>query len=1060
MSETDIETHDEFFDSLIGDFLDESDQLLESLNDNLLELETWVASLTGGTPARCDEELMNELFRAAHSFKGLSAMLGLTEINHLTHNVENVFDAVRSEQLQLTTDSMELVFESIDCLEGMVASLKDDSLTAVDSEPSLKKIEALLVENNIHKKQATQAEVEAVTAPSDELSFDDLDELLNVNSASSAKEETLNEEEDASHSTAQSADTVNSYTEQNYFEGIEDETEVPAKYLSIFIDESEMSIDTLIETLEEIEYPVSLEAISELLVTSHRMKGSAASVGLMRPAKLAHLIEDVLQDARENGKQLTEPIISAMTRCVDGLREYIEGLKEGNPHSAEFNEYANELMASCQEGKAAPEKDDSLIESDSEPAGNSANCDSTAKGDTTEPPRTPQKPESTAPESLEEDETNTFRQGALENVDPNTTGLFGTVYWQPDVILPGMKAQLVLAKLQSKGKLIACEPSENELEVLEEPVPFQFCVEGSLEIEATKRLLNVGGVDHVLLEDWHSPASSNKQMNSSEKMAVNNDEMPVTPTEIQAASAPSKQAVSANTVQPMNSKQPLPQSKASPKKQQKKPVTKKVKPTETLRVEIERLDQLMNMAGQLVINKARFSKLGDNIKSQLGNKQVSQITSRAQGTLEKIVTELSQSTLEQSDNSVTGGNPLEAESAARTTLNNIQSHVRQLSLDFESISSELANLNAARGSVSDLFEAIHQLDRVADGIQKSVMDTRMVPVGPLFNRFKRVIRDISRGNGKKIDLVIRGEKTELDKRMIDELGDPLIHMVRNSADHGIELPEQRIAAGKPEHGQVTLEAFHRGNTIVIEVRDDGHGIDLERVKEKALSKNIVSEADLEQMTNQQIYQLIWQPGFTTAEKVTDVSGRGMGMDIVRAKIEELNGTVLLDSEPGVGSTFTIRLPLTMAILPSLMFRVDGEVFAMPLESVTEIVNVPRKDFSTVQGTLAARVRGRVLSVIDIATTYSWNRPAPKVNKEQRDSQGESTIIIVHDQNQEVGIVVDGLIGEEDIVIKSLADNYCNIEGIAGASILGDGSVALIMDIAAVMQLARNHPDST
>lgn len=335
------------------------------------------------------------------------------------------------------------------------------------------------------------------------------------------------------------------------------------------------------------------------------------------------------------------------------------------------------------------------------------------------------------------------------------------------------------------------------------------------------------------------------------------------------------------------------------------------------------------------------------------------------------------------------------------------------------------------------------------------MDTRMVPVGPLFNRFKRVIRDITRGNGKDIRLIIRGEKTELDKRMIDELGDPLIHMVRNSADHGVEPPEVREAAGKPRQGEVTLDAFHRGNSIVIQVIDDGKGLAPEVIRNKAIEKGIVSEADAEKLTTHQTYQLIWEPGFSTAEKVTEISGRGMGMDIVRSKIEELSGQVELDSTPGVGTTFTIKLPLTLAILPSLMAKIDHDVFALPIESVVEIMSVPASDFSTVHGLRTANVRGRVISVVGLNDVFSWNRE-PNCRENTVAKTSDETLVILSSEGSELGLCVDELLGEEDVVIKSMAENYRNVEGIAGASILGDGSVALILDIGTLIQMASRQ----
>jgi two-component system chemotaxis sensor kinase CheA len=333
------------------------------------------------------------------------------------------------------------------------------------------------------------------------------------------------------------------------------------------------------------------------------------------------------------------------------------------------------------------------------------------------------------------------------------------------------------------------------------------------------------------------------------------------------------------------------------------------------------------------------------------------------------------------------------------------------------------------------------------------MDTRMLPIGPLFGRFKRVIRDITRGNGKQINLVINGEKTELDKRMIDELGDPLIHMVRNSADHGIEPPEVREAAGKPRQGTVTLDAFHRGNSIVIQVTDDGKGLDPDRIAKKALEKGLVTAADLEKMTRQQIYQLIWEPGLSTAEKVTEVSGRGMGMDIVKSKIEDLNGTVDLESELGQWTRLTIKLPLTLAILPSLMVDIDGDVYAMPLESVVEIVSLRKQDMGTVYGNRVAQVRGRVVATTRLDDVFSWAGAAPVARQNTSD---EITLVIVGATGRELGLCVDQVLGEEDIVIKSMADNYRNVAGIAGASILGDGRVSLILDLAALIDMASNN----
>jgi two-component system chemotaxis sensor kinase CheA len=396
------------------------------------------------------------------------------------------------------------------------------------------------------------------------------------------------------------------------------------------------------------------------------------------------------------------------------------------------------------------------------------------------------------------------------------------------------------------------------------------------------------------------------------------------------------------------------------------------------------------------------------------------------------------------------------ENGIQQDLDTIRGQARRLQQDMEEIRRDLDALAAVRGTVNDLFETIHLLDRVSDGIQQSVMDTRMLPIGPLFQRFKRVIRDISRSNGKNIRLDINGEKTELDKRMIDELGDPLIHMVRNSADHGIESPEVRLAAGKPEQGTVSLDAFHRGNSIYIRVCDDGKGLDSERIKAKALERGLISQVEAERMTKQQIFQLIWEPGLSTAEKVTEVSGRGMGMDIVKSKIELLNGTVELDSEMGKGTTVTIKLPLTLAILPSLMVSIDGDIFAMPLESVVEIINVSPKDISTIHRQPTARVRGRVVSMVELCEVFSWHQGGARSQNENAADNPASTLVIINENGSELGLAVDHVIGEQDIVIKSMAENYRNVQGVAGASILGDGRVSLILDLVALIDMATSQ----
>jgi two-component system chemotaxis sensor kinase CheA len=464
------------------------------------------------------------------------------------------------------------------------------------------------------------------------------------------------------------------------------------------------------------------------------------------------------------------------------------------------------------------------------------------------------------------------------------------------------------------------------------------------------------------------------------------------------------------------------------------------KVAETLRVEIERLDQLMNLAGELVINKARFAQIASGFHEMFRSKGTSSATREVQDRLDGLAARLKNA---------------KSEDRGHDEFERLVTEVERLTEGFGALREELDRIQKGRQQMHALGEAIHQLTRIADGIQKSVMDTRMVPVGPLFSRFHRVVRDVARVVDKDVRLEIVGEKTELDKRMIDELGDPLIHLVRNAVDHGLETADQRAEVGKPRSGTVRLEAMHRGNAVVVQVVDDGRGIDPARIRQKALEKGLASPAELEAMSDKQVLQFIWNAGFSTARAITDISGRGVGLDIVRSKIEQLSGTIEVDSELGHGTQFTIRLPLTMAILPSLLSRVYDEVYAFPIECVEEIVAIPTKEIYTIQGIRTIRVRGRVISLVTLDDIFRWgNGRHPLASEESTNLPRELTVVIVQSAGCRLGIVVDSLIGEEDVVIKSLAENFEHVRGLAGASILGDGRVSLILDLASLTELAQ------
>lgn len=331
----------------------------------------------------------------------------------------------------------------------------------------------------------------------------------------------------------------------------------------------------------------------------------------------------------------------------------------------------------------------------------------------------------------------------------------------------------------------------------------------------------------------------------------------------------------------------------------------------------------------------------------------------------------------------------------------------------------------------------------------------MVPVGPLFNRFKRSIRDITQELSKQVNLVIDGEKTELDKRMIDEIGDPLNHLIRNCVDHGIESADMRIQSGKPEIATVSLAASHRGNNVFIIVEDDGRGIDINRVKQTAVVRGIISQSSADQLTEDEVAELIFQPGFSTAPEISDISGRGVGMDIVRTKIAQLNGTVEVSSKYGVGTKFIIRLPLTLTITRCMLFRLSHGVLAVPIENVREIVSVSGYQSTTANGRKMCDVRGEFLPLVSIDDLFDFHAITGSGSKysQKQALNTEDHVVILHAANKSLGLRVDGLLGGQDIVVKSLDENFTHIKGLGGASILGDGSVCLLLDAATCIELA-------
>lgn len=427
-----------------------------------------------------------------------------------------------------------------------------------------------------------------------------------------------------------------------------------------------------------------------------------------------------------------------------------------------------------------------------------------------------------------------------------------------------------------------------------------------------------------------------------------------------AASAPAAQAAAPAQAAP----------KAAPK-QEAKQQHQATQVEQTIRVDVSRLDSLVNLVGELVLSRNRLSQIAGELENKFENEYL----------------------------------------------------------------------------VEQLLDVTSAIGMNTTELQLAIMKTRMIAIGKVFNKFPRVVRDIARDTGKEIDLIISGEETELDKQVIESIGDPLLHMIRNSCDHGVETPEVRVAKGKPRTGTVLLSAYHEGNHVVIEIKDDGAGMDPDKLKRKAIEKGVITLDEANNMDDKQAFGLIFKAGFSTAEKITNISGRGVGMDVVRNNIEKLNGIITIDSKINEGSTFFLKLPLTLAIIQALLVEVAGETFAIPLASVVETVRITNEEIHSFEGREVLKLRDRVLSLVRLDEAFALDEL----------EQDEIYVVVVALAEKQLGFIVDKLIGQEEIVIKSLGEYLGGNPGIAGATITGDGRVRLILDVSGVIEVAQNMP---
>ena len=697
-----------------------------------------------------------------------------------------------------------------------------------------------------------------------------------------------------------------------------------SQYLDLFIDETKEHLQSLNEHVLVLEKePENEDTINEIFRAAHTLKGMSGTMGFVRMQRLTHDLENVFSEIRNGNMKVNEKLIDVLFRGLDALESYLAVISsEGNEGTEDNEDIINDLNALLEEqsgdGAAAPAQKEVKKE------------ETPAKEEKAE-----NKQESASDEKckFKQIPISEYEATAINSARAEGKNVYGiTVYLQKTCILKSARAFLVFKSVENKGELIKSVPSTEQIEDEEFDFDFSWIFASSDTKENIKKLvMNVSEIAEVYIDDIEIPDAP--------------------------AAGPS------NDVKPAQEKKET--AKPDVKEKPKKASASKGKVgSRSVRVDIDKLDVLMNLVSELIIAK----------------------------------------------------NGLVSAGAA-------------------SPSGQMANAQA-------FHEQIEYLERVTTNLHESVMKVRMVPIESVVNKFPRMIRDLSRTLDKKMELVMTGEDTELDRTVVDQIGDPLQHLLRNSADHGLEDTELRIQRGKPEVGNIFLNAYQEGNNVIIQVGDDGNGIDTEAVKAKAIERNIITPEQAEVMTQKEIINLLFMPSFSMAKKITDISGRGVGLDVVKSNIEQLGGDVEVKTKLGEGTTFTVRLPLTLAIIQALMVEVRDEKYAIALGSIANIESVPVSSIKYVEAKEVIHLRGSVIPLV---------RLDKLLDIEPREEEPESlTVVIVKKGDSQVGLVVDDLMGQQEIVIKSLGKYINGNKLISGATILGDGEVALILDANTLM----------
>ena len=790
--------------------------------------------------------------------------------------------------------------------------------------------------------------------------------------------------------------------------------------LKDFFAEAEQQVEQLESNILVIENdPSNHEAIDEIFRAAHTLKGGSATVEMMELSHFTHTVEDVLDEIRSDRLKVDEDVVDLLLTSIDVIKAMLEARQNGSIYEENIDSIVEKLhgyipqkggkaTAKAAAPKAAPKPAPAPVPQSAE-AAPAASANALVLPDITEDDFVELKQTCEGNQKLwciavKFDESNPM----------NTVG--------------GIQ---VFAALKNVGNVLKTVPDFDALyeDQFYENVFYYVATEADgPEIEDCAFLSDVTLItDAHLLEDYTTGTAADpsvaKSVASAPVQAAPAASAPITPSDDLPAGKNMTAAQSELLSDILNDNVLKPEVKKEEKKAEpKKEAVAHAQQGSILRVDSRRIDNLLNLVSEAVINKASFNQLAMQNAAELSRFQ--SIEAEYKERLHNLFDKLPDY-MEQIKEGVSSVDIRKSILKEYGTLSNI----------FDEYESEAKN-------ISGKFRSYTQnLGTIAGDLQEGVMKIRMVPINQIFSRFPRVVRDLQRDLNKKIDLVIEGEDTELDKSVVEDLLDPIMHCIRNSVDHGIEAPEARTAAGKPETGTILLKASNEGNQIVIEIKDDGAGIDVEKVRKKAVDRGLIHPDKA--VTEQDAFNLIMQPGFSTADKISNISGRGVGLDVVKTMINNLKGTISINSAKGKGTSFIIKLPLTLAIIQGLLVRVGKEVYSIPIANVIESQCINISEINHIDNYEIMNVRNEVISVLRLSRLFG----IPETVKSD-----ECYIVIVGTQEKKIGVMVDALIGEEDVVIKPLKDQFTNSPGIAGASILGDGSVSLIIDVGQLLEL--------